>query len=288
MCPTGVESGETSLLNAAHTAGDTSQSTLRYFCRERSFCFSIGSFSSDGWRETLCKEKNNINLEEQEKCLRSCQPGEDPAKNSLHKSQTTQRLPAAGEPRRLQQRGERGGKGDPMQSTQQNSVSLRRKKPKELSSWNSRIQTHSSFGRWTSRVKFAPAPVFQQKEWCGTMKSIPPATGRQNLHDYFKISATGEALLDFNDLLRDHLKNDNVHGFDTKWDEVLLSMTKVPEEDTLEIVFKKTAPSLRGFETSHGLASAEYSSERITGQLFSIERTGSPSCGAEFYWRVDR
>ena len=116
MCPTGVESGETSLLNAAHTAGDTSQSTLRYFCRERSFCFSIGSFSSDGWREAPRKEKNNMNSEEQEKYLRSCQPGEDSAQNNLHKSQTTQRLPAAGEPRRLQQlgrgEGERGeGKG---------------------------------------------------------------------------------------------------------------------------------------------------------------------------------
>ena len=40
----------------------------------------------------------------------------------------------------------------------------------------------------------------------------------------FKISGTGEALLDFNDLLRE---TDNVQGFDT-WDEVLLSLTKIP------------------------------------------------------------
>ena len=31
----------------------------------------------------------------------------------------------------------------------------------------------------------------------------------------------------------------NVQGFDTKWDEVLLSMTKVPDEDILEICYKK-------------------------------------------------
>ena len=36
------------------------------------------------------------------------------------------------------------------------------------------------------------------------------------IHDYFKISGTGEALLEFNDLLRVQLKNDNVQGFDTK------------------------------------------------------------------------
>ena len=59
------------------------------------------------------------------------------------------------------------------------------------------------------------------------------------VYDYLKINGTREALLDFNDLLSDQLKNDNVQGFDTKWDEVLLSMTEVPDEDTLEKVYKK-------------------------------------------------
>ena len=43
------------------------------------------------------------------------------------------------------------------------------------------------------------------------------------IHDNFKISGTGEALLDFNDLLRVDLKYDNLQGFDTRWDEVPLS-----------------------------------------------------------------
>ena len=42
---------------------------------------------------------------------------------------------------------------------------------------------------------------------------------------YFKISGAGEALLDFNDTYRVQLKNDNVQGIETKWDEVLLSVT---------------------------------------------------------------
>ena len=46
------------------------------------------------------------------------------------------------------------------------------------------------------------------------------------IYDNFKIRGTGEALLDFTDLLRVQLKNDNVQGFDTKWNELLLSMTK--------------------------------------------------------------
>ena len=43
------------------------------------------------------------------------------------------------------------------------------------------------------------------------------------IHDNFKISGTGEPLLDFNDLLRVDFKYDNMQGFDTKWDEVPLS-----------------------------------------------------------------
>ena len=56
--------------------------------------------------------------------------------------------------------------------------------------------------------------------------------GRQTAYmicDNFKISGTGEALLDFDDLSRVQLKNDNVQSFDTNV-EVLLSMTRVPDE----------------------------------------------------------
>ena len=54
------------------------------------------------------------------------------------------------------------------------------------------------------------------------------------VYDNFKISGTGEALSDFNDLPRVQLKNDDVQGLDTKWDEVLFSMTKIPDEDLFE------------------------------------------------------
>ena len=55
----------------------------------------------------------------------------------------------------------------------------------------------------------------------------------------FKISGHAKLLLTFNDLLRVQLKNDNVQGFYTKWDGVLLSMTQVPDEDLLENMYKK-------------------------------------------------
>ena len=60
-------------------------------------------------------------------------------------------------------------------------------------------------------------------------------------YDNFKISGTGEALLHFNGLPIVQLKNDNVQGFDTKWDEVLLSMTTVPDDDKQEMCAKNSS-----------------------------------------------
>ena len=98
MHPIGVASGDTSLLVAAHTAGDTSQSTLRNFSVASAVSSSVLGLSPPRLGGSLCREMNTFNLEEQEKYFRSYQSGEDPAQNSLNKSQTTQRLPSTGEP----------------------------------------------------------------------------------------------------------------------------------------------------------------------------------------------
>ena len=34
------------------------------------------------------------------------------------------------------------------------------------------------------------------------------------------------------------LRNDNVQEFDTRWDEILLSMTRIPSDDILESLYK--------------------------------------------------
>ena len=44
--------------------------------------------------------------------------------------------------------------------------------------------------------------------------------------------------LTFNDLSRVQLKSVKVQGFDTKWDEVFLSMKIIPDEDISENLYK--------------------------------------------------
>ena len=55
--------------------------------------------------------------------------------------------------------------------------------------------------------------------------------------DSFRITGTGESIWDFSDLMGISLRGDNVQGFETKWDEVFLSMKKIPEDGIYSGVF---------------------------------------------------
>ena len=50
-------------------------------------------------------------------------------------------------------------------------------------------------------------------------------------YDYFRV-------LDSADLFSITLRTDNVQDFDTRWDEILLSVTKIPSDDVLERLYK--------------------------------------------------
>ena len=44
--------------------------------------------------------------------------------------------------------------------------------------------------------------------------------------------------LDYVDLISVTLHDDNIRGFDTRWDEVVLSVSKIPSDDVLESLYK--------------------------------------------------
>ena len=67
-----------------------------------------------------------------------------------------------------------------------------------------------------------------------------------------------------------------MHGFDTKWDEVRLSMTKVLDEDILENCFLHEQ-----LQYSEGIVLAGTAQEWERGQLLSTVRHGSPVFRAE-------
>ena len=57
------------------------------------------------------------------------------------------------------------------------------------------------------------------------------------IYDYFRVTGAHDAVLDYADLFTITLRNDDVQEFDTRWDEILLSMTKISPDDVLESLY---------------------------------------------------
>ena len=58
------------------------------------------------------------------------------------------------------------------------------------------------------------------------------------IYDYFRVTGVHDAVLDYADLFSVNLHDDNIQEFDTRWDEVPLSMTKIPSDEILESLYK--------------------------------------------------
>ena len=65
--------------------------------------------------------------------------------------------------------------------------------------------------------------------------------GRQiafRINDYFRVTGADDTVLDHADLFSITLRNDDVQEFDTRSDEILLSMTKIPPDAILKSLYK--------------------------------------------------
>ena len=65
--------------------------------------------------------------------------------------------------------------------------------------------------------------------------------GRQIAHliyEYFRVTGANDSVENYADLFTIALRNDDTQEFDSKWDGILLSMTKIPSDDILEGLYK--------------------------------------------------
>ena len=58
------------------------------------------------------------------------------------------------------------------------------------------------------------------------------------IYDYFRVTGSHDSVENYADLFTTSLRNDDIQEFDSKWDGILLSMTKVPPDDILEGLYK--------------------------------------------------
>ena len=58
------------------------------------------------------------------------------------------------------------------------------------------------------------------------------------IYEFFRVTGANDSVENYADLFTIVLRNDDIQEFDSKWDEILLSMAKIPSDDILEGLFK--------------------------------------------------
>ena len=58
------------------------------------------------------------------------------------------------------------------------------------------------------------------------------------IYEYFRVTGANDSVENYVDLFTVVLRNDDIQEFDSKWDEILLSMTQIPTDDVLEGLYK--------------------------------------------------
>ena len=58
------------------------------------------------------------------------------------------------------------------------------------------------------------------------------------IYEQFRVTGTDDSVENYTDLFTIVLRNDDIQEFDSKWDGILLSMTKIPHDDILEGLYK--------------------------------------------------
>ena len=58
------------------------------------------------------------------------------------------------------------------------------------------------------------------------------------IYEQFRVTGTHDSVENYTDLFTIVLRNDDIQEFDSKWDGILLSMTKTPHDDILEGLYK--------------------------------------------------
>ena len=91
------------------------------------------------------------------------------------------------------------------------------------------------------------------------------------IYEYFRVTGTHDTVSDYTDLFSVHLRDDNVQEFDTSWDEVLLSVSKIPSDDVLESLFKFRIREFDQLKNRIGIVRHRDSSEDTDAQLSNIE-----------------
>ena len=83
------------------------------------------------------------------------------------------------------------------------------------------------------------------------------------IYEQFRVTGTDSSVENYTDLFTNVLRNDDIQEFDSKWDGILLSMTKIPHDDIFEGLYKLRIRESEKLKTVLEVYDLEDSSEEV-------------------------
>ena len=94
------------------------------------------------------------------------------------------------------------------------------------------------------------------------------------IYEYFRVTGANDSVENYTDLFTIVLQNDDIQEFDSKWDGILLSMTKIPSDDILEGLYKLRIRESEKLKTVLELYDLETHQKKVRTWLTQIENYG--------------
>ena len=92
------------------------------------------------------------------------------------------------------------------------------------------------------------------------------------IYEYFRVTGANDSVEDFADLsCTIVLRDDDIQEFDSKWDGILLSMTKIPSDDILEGLYKLRIRESEKLKTSLELYNMEIHQKKAGPDYHRLE-----------------
>ena len=83
------------------------------------------------------------------------------------------------------------------------------------------------------------------------------------IYDHFRVTGSHDSVGNYTDLFTISLRNDDIQEFDSKWDGILLSMTKIPPDNILEGLYKSRIRESEKLKTELELKNLEIHQKKI-------------------------
>ena len=94
------------------------------------------------------------------------------------------------------------------------------------------------------------------------------------IYEYFRVTGTDEFIVDFSDLVNAILLGDNIQGFDTRRDEVLLSIKETPRDHIPGSVYNMRRRESEKLKTVIALCDQDLQHKEKLPELHTLDKDG--------------